>query len=89
MSRLRDGDIRKIVDAYTDYDDIEKYARVVPIEEIKENDYNLSVTRYVDIFDEEESIDIPQVLDELKELEDKRKNIEDNLNEYLTELGYE
>jgi len=88
MNRLREEDIQKIVDAYHNWDDVEKYARVVEVDEIRENDYNLSVTRYVDIFDEEEPIDIPQVLHELKELKKDWQDIEDKLNDYLTELGY-
>jgi len=88
MNKLRDEDIDKIVNAYREFKDIEKYAKVVPLDKIKENDYNLSVTRYVDVFDEEEKVDISNVQSELKEIEKQRKQIEEKLGEYLEELGY-
>lgn len=86
MNKLRDEDIMSIVDSYNMFKDIEKIARVVSLEKIKENDYNLSVTRYVDIFDEEEPVDIPEVLDDLKELEGQRRKIDTRLKGYLAEL---
>ncbi|MCS2967137.1 N-6 DNA methylase [Bacteroides ovatus] len=42
-----------------------------PLQEIKENDYNLNIPRYVDTFEEEEEIDIHAVMTEIKELEAK------------------
>jgi len=87
MNRLRDDDIKKIVDAYNNYDDKEKYARVVSMDEVKENDYNLSVTRYVNIFDKEEDVDIHRVLDDLEGLEEQRRDIDNKLKGYLAELG--
>jgi len=89
MNRLRDEDIKQIVDAFEAYEDIKKYSRVVDLDEIRENDFNLSVTRYVDIFDEPEPIDVEKVWEELKHLEIERKEIEDKLKLFLRELGYE
>jgi len=89
MNRLRDEDITAIVKAKEAFEDIPKYARVVERDELEENDWNLSVTRYVDIFDEPEPIDVSQVWNELKELEAERKTTEEELAGYLRELGYE
>ena len=89
MNRLRDEDIAEIVKGHETFEDVQKYARVVGLNELKENDWNLSVTRYVDIFDEPEPIDIPQVWKELKKLEEERKVTEETLIEHLRELGYE
>ncbi|MCG2826625.1 MAG: type I restriction-modification system subunit M [Thermoplasmatales archaeon] len=88
MNRLRDEDVEKIADAYMEFKDIEKYAKVVDLEKIKENDYNLSVTRYVDVFEDEEPVDIPKVLQEAKALEKGRRGVEEKLAHYLKELGY-
>jgi len=88
QNHLRDQDIEKIVDAYHDYKDIEKYSRTVSMDEIKENDFNLNISRYVDTSEEEESIDVHQALKELRELEQRRKEIDAKMNEYLKELGY-
>lgn len=89
MNRLRDEDINKIVQAYREFKDVEKYAKVISLDKIKENDHNLSVTRYVDVFDEDEQVDVKQVWGEVKNLEDGRMKIEDQLKSYLKELGYE
>jgi type I restriction enzyme M protein len=89
MNRLRDVDIEKIVEAYRSFKDIPKYSKVVDINAIRKNDFNLSVTRYVDVFDEEETIDVAKVWGELKALEGEREAIEMKVKEYLRELGYE
>lgn len=85
---LRDQDIEKIVGAYENYQGVEKYCRIVPMDEIKENDYNLNISRYVDTSEEEEAIDVQQALKELKTLDARRKEIDAKMNEYLKELGY-
>jgi type I restriction enzyme M protein len=58
---LREEDIDKIIEAYKNRKDIEKYAHVATLDEIKENDFNLNIPRYVDTFEEEEPIDLAQV----------------------------
>ena len=57
-NKLRAADIKKIVDAVINRVDIEKFAKVVSREEIRENDYNLNIPRYVDSSDEQETYDI-------------------------------
>lgn len=57
-NKLRACDIKKIVDAVINRCDIPKFARVVSRSEIRENDYNLNIPRYVDSSDEQESFDI-------------------------------
>ena len=56
-------------------------------EEIKENDYNLNITRYVDTFEEEEEIDISANLVELKKLEPELKRLEKEMEEHLKKLN--
>ncbi|HLS09105.1 class I SAM-dependent DNA methyltransferase [Lentibacillus sp.] len=85
---LRDEDITKIVSAYDTWEDQEKYCRVVDLEEIKENDYNLNIARYIDTTEEEEQIDVNEALTELRKLENEREEIEDKMYGYLKELGY-
>jgi len=89
MNRLRDGDIDRIVKAFREFKDVKKYAKVVSLEKIRENDHNLSVTRYVDVFGQDEQVDIKQVWQELRNLEIGRMRIDDQLKTYLKELGYE
>ncbi|MFW5981325.1 MAG: type I restriction-modification system subunit M [bacterium] len=86
---LREEDIEKILEAYNNYEDIEKYCRVADMEEIERNDYNLNVPRYVDTTEPEELVDIDKVLDNLNQLEEERDEIEEEMNGYLQELGYD
>jgi len=89
QNTLRDQDLEKIVAAYRDYEDVERYCRVVPLTEIEENDYNLNISRYVDITTEEDPIDVTAAIRELRALEARRREIEAKMSGYLKELGYE
>ncbi len=88
QNKLRKEDTEKIVNAYKVYRTIEKYCRPVSLDEIRANDYNLNITRYIDITEEEEPIDVQDVLNKLKELKEERAGVEDKMNLYLKELGY-
>ena len=57
-NKLRACDIRKIVDVVTKRQDIEKFSRKITREEIRANDYNLNIPRYVNSIGDEEPIDI-------------------------------
>lgn len=88
-NKLREEDIEKITKTYDEYKDVEKYATVVTLQTIKDNDYNLNISRYVDTSEEEEEIDIEGVISEIKELKVESLKTEKKLNEYLKELGFE
>ena len=88
-NKLRDEDIEKIVSTFDAFEDVEKYATVVDIETIKENDCNLNISRYVDSTEEEEQVDIQKVLGEIAELEKKEAETKEKLNGYLKELGFD
>lgn len=88
-NRLKDGDIEKIIEAYDNFETVEKYAEVVDIKTIEENDYNLNISRYVDTSEEEIEIDIDLVIGEIKEIKTRLSENEDKLNGYLEELGFE
>lgn len=89
QNTLRDEDIQKIVSAYDAWEDQEKYCRVVSLDEIRENDYNLNIARYIDTAEEEEQIDVAEALVELRKLEEERKEVESTMYAYLKELGYD
>lgn len=55
---LRDSDIKRIVDCVKNRADIEKFSRKVSLEEIRANDYNMNIPRYVDSSEESEKWDI-------------------------------
>jgi len=89
MNQIRNEDIHRIVEVFDSFSNTDKYSRVVGLEEIEENNWNLSVPRYVDIFDPPEPVDIQKVWNQLRELENQRLGTEEKLAEYLKELGYE
>ncbi|MDD5773218.1 MAG: type I restriction-modification system subunit M [bacterium] len=89
QNRLRDEDIEKIVKVFNEYKDVDKFSRVVSLDEIRENDHNLNISRYVDISEPEEKIDVKDALKKLRELEKERDKAEKKMNECLKELGYE
>ena len=88
-NKLREEDVEKIIQAFDEFQDMEKFASVADIETIKENDYNLNISRYVDTTEEEEQVDIPAVIKEIQELKLKITETEQRLNGYLKELGFE
>ena len=63
--------------------------RVVAMSEIKENDYNLNISRYIDTSEPEEIVDIKATMQDIKELEAKDKEIDRKLNDYLKSLGFQ
>jgi len=65
QNTLSSENIDKIVEAYRQRQDVEKYAHVATLAEIEGNDFNLNIPRYVDTFEEEPDIDIAQVYADL------------------------
>ena len=57
-NRLRERDIHKVVDVFNSQQEIDRYSRMVPLEEIEENDFNLNLPRYIDTQEEEDVQDI-------------------------------
>lgn len=86
---LTPDNIQKIVETYREGQDVDKYAYVATLEEIRENDYNLNIPRYVDTFEEEEEIDLMAVRAERIKLKQQLADLEVEMAGYLKELGYE
>ena len=87
QNKLRPEHIEKIVRVYRNREEIEKYSHCATMQEIKENDYNLNIPRYVDTFEEEAPIDIKQVMADIKSLEAQRTDLDAQIDVYLKELG--
>ncbi|MCW8127891.1 type I restriction-modification system subunit M [Microbulbifer halophilus] len=85
---LTGDNIRKIVDTYHAGADVDKYAYVADLDEVRENDYNLNIPRYVDTFEEEEEIDLLAVRAERERLKAQLNELEGEMVKYLEELGY-
>jgi type I restriction enzyme M protein len=84
---LRNEDMEKIISTFKERKVIEKYSYLAKLDEIKENDYNLNIPRYVDTFEEEEEIDIVEVQKEIEKLEAELVDVRAKMDGYLKELG--
>ena len=87
QNTLSDAHLAKIVDTYRRRQEIAKYSHLATMAEIKENDYNLNIPRYVDTFEEEEEIDIKAVQKELDQVEAELAAVQKKMIGYLKELG--
>jgi type I restriction enzyme M protein len=87
QNKLREQDLAKITKTYKSYKTIEKYAYRAKFDEIKENEFNLNIPRYVDTFEEEEEIDIPSVKKEIAGIEKELVDVRGKIDGYLKELG--
>ena len=85
---LRSEDVRKIVQTCRARASVDKYAYLATFVEIKENDFNLNIPRYVDTFEEEEEVDLMQVRREREQLKEELAALEVEMDGYLKELGY-
>lgn len=83
------NDIKKIIDTYKNRpaEPIERYARRVSMGEIKDNDYNLNISRYVSTAIAEKKIDLKEVNENLTNINESIKDNTDKHNDFLKELG--
>lgn len=86
QNSLSDEQIKKIIGTYKKRKEIEKYAHVATFDEIKENDFNLNIPRYVDTFEEEEEIDIDAVQQEIDQLEKELAQVRKQMAAKLKEI---
>ena len=77
----------KIVDTFAQRQEIEKFSHIANLDEIKENDYNLNITRYVDTFEEEEEVDIAETIRQIEAINPQLSKLEEQMKHYLKELG--
>lgn len=65
----------------------DKYSYVATFEEIKENDFNLNIPRYVDTIEEEEPVDMEAVKQNITDIKKELAVVEAEMEKYLKELG--
>ena len=78
----------ELVALYADPDELLKHARVVGLDEIGENEFNLNVPRYVDTFEPEPRLAVNDALNALKEAEARAREAEGELGGLLDQFGY-
>lgn len=84
---LLEEHIENIVAAYKARKDMDKYSHLATFDEIKENDFNLNIPRYVDTFEEEAEIDVAAVQKEIEGIEAELVKVRGKMAGYLKELG--
>lgn len=87
QNRLRPQDIARATRVFETFTDEERYARVVTRDEIRTNEFNLNITRYVDTAPPEEPVDLAAELKKLEKLQRERDAAEARVKKHLAELG--
>ena len=89
QNTLRETDIDRIIDTYRERKVIERYSHLATLQEIDDNEYNLNIPRYVNTFEEQETVDISLVSKKLKELEKEMSATDEALFSFCKELNIE
>ena len=87
QNELNDEIINKIFTTYKERKEIAKYSHVASYDEVKENEYNLNIPRYVDTFEEEEQVDMKEVAIKIESLEKELEAVQKEMKQHLHNLG--
>ncbi len=83
LNTLSEKNIERIVKAYREFSEDDGFSRIVGVDEVRENDFNLNVTLYVFPEVEEEEIDAYWEWEEIKRIDGKLKEVDAKIEEYL------
>ena len=83
---LEDSHLETIMSAYKERKDVDKFAHLADSDEIKKNDHNLNITRYVDTSEDEVIIDLVEVAKEIAETEAKIAELTSEIDEMIGQL---
>ena len=84
---LKPEHIEKVVSTYQNREAEDKYSYVATLDEIRENEYNLNIPRYVDTFEEEEPVDLETVSQEIKQLDNDMQDTDKTIKDFCDELN--
>ncbi len=87
QNRLREQDIERVVQTVCGWSDVERYSRRATIETIRENEFNLNISRYVDTFEPEQTADIASLRSEVERLESDLHRARAEVKRLLTTMG--
>jgi type I restriction enzyme M protein len=85
---LRNQDVQKVAATFHAFREVERYARVVSVEELGKNEFNLNISRFVATAESTEAVDVGEAVRKLRQLETERAAAEAKMNAFLKELGY-
>ena len=89
QNTLGKENIKKIVNTYRQFKEIDKFSQIVTLNQIREADYNLSPSRFVWVWEEEEYREIGEIKKDLQDLDDKSKKLEEKIYKILSQLNEE
>ncbi len=84
---LRNEDIDQIISTYRNRTHTPKYSYIASLQEVKENDYNLNIPRYVDTFEAEEVIDLVAIANELTAIDTEMQNTDKQIQDFCKQLN--
>ncbi|MCO6491275.1 MAG: N-6 DNA methylase [Phaeodactylibacter sp.] len=95
QNKLREKDIEAVVATYRRFNEgqlspgvvEDKFSYVATFEEVRENDFNLNIPRYVDTFEEEPEVDLQAVQERIEAIEAELGEVQEEMDRYLEELG--
>jgi len=89
QNKLSKKSMDKVVETYKNRESVEKYAYVATFEEIKENDFNLNIPRYVDTFEEETSVDMESIGSTIIGIRKEKEELESSLYNMVSSLQFD
>lgn len=88
QNKLSSSNIDKIVKTYRNREDIKGYSHVASFEELKENDFNLNIPRYVDTFEDEQAVDMVTIGADIQEIRKEKAELELSIYEMISSMQY-
>ena len=85
-NKLTQENIDRIVDTFAKHEEIKHFSHFATYEEISENDFNLSVSTYVEAEDTREKIDIVKLNAEIREIVAREQVLRDEIDKIITEI---
>jgi len=88
-NKLTEENIKNIVEVYESKEEIEYFSKLIPNGDIAKEDYNLSVSTYVEIEDTREKIDIKVLNKDIAEIVKKQEELRKAIDDIVAEIGVE
>lgn len=89
QNSLSGENIDRIVTAYRGRNEVERFSHLATLDEIRANDFNLNIPRYVETFEAEAEIDLAAVTQELRQIDGEMTGVDSRIRAFCAELGLE
>lgn len=87
QNELREQDVLNIVETYRNRTAKDKYSSIVTLQEVRDNDYNLNMPRYVDTFEDEVIVDLDAVTERLRAIDEDLAEVDEEITTFCVELN--